>query len=51
MTLKKINLIQRQLQKHKANHGQFTIEVARLELSSTETHVKLGDPSFLGARY
>ena len=43
MTLKEITLIQRQLQKHKANHGQFTIEVARLELSSTETHVKLGD--------
>ena len=38
-----INLIQRQLQKHKANHGQFTIEVARLELLSTETHVKFGD--------
>jgi len=43
MILKEINLIQRQLQKHKANHGQFTIEVARLELPSTETHVKLGD--------
>jgi len=43
MILKEINIIQRQLQKHKANHGQFTIEVARLELSSTETHVKLGD--------
>jgi len=43
MTLKEIILIQRQLQKHKANHGQFTIEVARLELSSTETNVKLGD--------
>jgi len=43
MTLKEINLIQRQFQKHEANHGQFTIEVARLELSSTETHVKLGD--------
>ena len=43
MTLKEITLIQRQLQKHKANHGQFTIEVARLELFSTETHVKLGD--------
>jgi len=39
MTLKEINLIQRQLQQHKANHGQFTIEVARLELLSTETHV------------
>jgi len=42
-TLKEINLIQGQLQKHKANHGQFTIEVARLELLFTETHVKLGD--------
>jgi len=42
MTLKEINLIQSQLQQHKANHGQFTIEVARLELLSTETHVKLG---------
>ena len=28
---------------HKANHGKFTIEVARLELLSTETHVKLAD--------
>jgi len=28
MTLKEITLIQRQLQKHKVNHGQFTIEVA-----------------------
>jgi len=43
MTLKEINLIQSQLQQHKAHHGQFTIEVARLELLSTETHVKLGD--------
>jgi len=43
MTLKEINLIQRQLQKHKASHWQFTIKVARLELLSTETHVKLGD--------
>jgi len=43
MILKEITLIQRQLQKHKANHGQFIIEVARLELSSSETHVKLGD--------
>ena len=43
MTLKEINLIQSQLQQHKANHGQFTIEVARLELLSTETHVKLRD--------
>jgi len=42
MILKEITLI-RQLQKHKANHGQFTIEVARLELFSTETHVQLGD--------
>ena len=43
MTLKEIHLIQSQLQQHKANHGQFTIQVARLELVSTETHVKLGD--------
>jgi len=43
MTLKEINLIQSQLQQHKANHGKFTIEVARLELLSTETHVKLAD--------
>jgi len=41
MILKEITLIQRQLQKHKANYGQFTIEVARLELVHTETHVKL----------
>jgi len=43
MTLTEINLIQSQLQQHKANHGKFTIEVARLELLSTETHVKLAD--------
>jgi len=43
MILKEITLIQRQLQKHKANHGQFTIEVARLELVHTETYVKLRD--------
>jgi len=43
MTHKEINLIQSQLQQHKANHGKFTIEVARLELLSTETHVKLAD--------
>jgi len=43
MTLKEINLIQSQLQQHKANHGKFTIEVARLELLSTETHIKLAD--------
>jgi len=43
MILKEITLIQRQLQKHKANHGQFTIEVVRLELVHTETLVKLGD--------
>jgi len=43
MTLKEINLIQSQLQQHKANHEKFTIEVARLELLSTETHAKLAD--------
>ena len=43
MTLKEINLIQSQLQQHKANHGKITIEVARLELLSMETQVKLGD--------
>ena len=43
MTLKEINLIRSQLYQHKANHGNFTIEVARLELLSTETHVKLPD--------
>ena len=43
MIPKEITLIQRQIQKHKANHGQFTMEVARLELVHTETHVKLGD--------
>jgi len=43
MTLKEINLIQSQLQQHNATHGKFTIEVARLELLSTETHVKLAD--------
>jgi len=43
MTLKEINLIQSQLNQHKANHGKFTIQVARLELLSTETHVKLAD--------
>ena len=43
MTLKEINLIQNQLIQHKANHGKFIIEVARLELLSTETHVKLAD--------
>ena len=43
MILKEITLIQRQIQKHKANHGQFTMEVARLELVHTETNVKFGD--------
>jgi len=43
MTLKEAHLIQSQLDQHKANHGQFTIEVARLELVLTETHVKLAD--------
>jgi len=43
MTLKDAHLIQSQLDQHKANHGQFTIEVARLELILTETHVKLAD--------
>jgi len=43
MTLKEINLIQSQLNQHKANHGKFTIEVARLELLSTETHITLAD--------
>jgi len=43
MTLKDAHLIQSQLDQHKANHGQFTIEVARLELVLTETHIKLAD--------
>jgi len=43
MILKDVHLIQHQLDQHKANHGQFTIEVARLELVLTETHVKLAD--------
>ena len=43
MTLKDAHLIQSQLDQHQANHGQFTIEVARLELVLTETHVKLAD--------
>ena len=29
MILKEINLIQSQLQQHKATHGKFTIEVAK----------------------
>ena len=43
MILKDVHLIQHQLDQHKANHGQFTIEVARQELVLTETHVKLAD--------
>jgi len=43
MILKEINLIQNQRHQHNANHGKFTIEVARLELLLTETHVKLAD--------
>jgi len=43
MILKDVHLIQHQLDQHKANHGQFTTEVARLELVLTETHVKLAD--------
>ena len=43
MTLKETKLIHSQLNQHKANHGKFTIEVARLELLLTETHVKLAD--------
>jgi len=43
MTLKETNFIHSQLNQHKANHGKFTIEVARLELLLTETHVKLAD--------
>ena len=43
MTLKDTYLIQSQLDQHKANHGKFTIEVARLELVLTETCVKLAD--------
>jgi len=43
MIRKEITLIRRQIQKHKDGHGQFTMEVARLELIHTETHVKLGD--------
>jgi hypothetical protein len=43
MTLKEINLIQSQLQQHKATYGKFTIEVAKLQLLSTETHVKIAD--------
>jgi len=43
MMPKEINHIQQRIKKHKANHGQFTIEVARLELIHIETRVKLGD--------
>jgi len=43
MILKDAHLSQNQSDQHKANHGQFTIEVARLELVLTETHVKLAD--------
>jgi len=43
MTLEEINLIQSQLQQHKPTHGKFTIEVARLKLLSTGTHVKFAD--------
>ena len=43
MMLKEIHLIHNQLHQHKATHGKFTIEVARLELLSTETCVKLAD--------
>jgi tetratricopeptide (TPR) repeat protein len=43
MILKDVHRIQHQLDEHKTNHGQFTIEVARLELVLTETHVKLAD--------
>ena len=43
MILKDVHLIQHQLDQHRTNHGQFTIEVARQELVLTETHVKLAD--------
>ena len=43
MILKDVQRIQHQLDKHRTNHGQFTIEVARQELVLTETHVKLAD--------
>jgi len=43
MILKDINLIQSQLQQHKATHGKFTIEVAKQELLLTTTHVNLAD--------
>jgi len=43
MILKDINLIQGQLQQHKATHGKFTIEATKQELRLTETHVKLAD--------
>jgi len=43
MILKDVHRIQHQLDKHRTSHGQFTIEVARLELVLTETHVKLAD--------
>jgi len=39
MTLKDVHLIHNQLDQHKANHGQFTIEVTRLELVLTERHM------------
>jgi len=39
MILKDIDLIQSQLQQHKATHGKFTIEVAKQELLLTETHI------------
>jgi len=43
MILKEINLIQSQLKQHKDTHGNFTIEVAKQELLSTETHVNIAD--------
>ena len=43
MILKDINLIQSDLQQHKATHGESTIEVAKPELLLTETHVNLAD--------
>jgi hypothetical protein len=43
MILKDVHRIQHQLDQHRTNHGQFTIEVARQELVLTETHVKLAD--------
>ena len=43
MIRKDITLLRRQIHQQNEDQGQFTMEVARLELIHTETHVKLGD--------